>query len=104
MLVGSNGALASHKHKYKYYALLYCIGCGTGVDSTFETCLQVSRAGPKRHQEPKKEKSGFAILCGALLHLLVLLGAAWGSWSSQHSMPIMPLYHQDISYDLDTTG
>lgn len=69
----------------------------------FTTCLQVPST-PTRQEQPKKEKSGFAVLCGALLHLVVLLGAAWGSWTSQHNMPMMPLYHQHISREVDATG
>lgn len=69
----------------------------------FGTRLQVPRT-PRRQEQPKKEKSGFVILCGALLHLVVLLSAAWGSWTSQHSMPMMPLYHQHISQEFDATG
>lgn len=84
-------------------ACAFLAGVLCHLNQPCKTCLKVPRT-PKSQQRPKKEKSGFAILSGALLHLMVLLGGAWGSWTSQYSMPMMPLYHHHISHESDATG
>lgn len=55
-------------------------------------------------QRPRAAKSTTQVWLPILVRLVVFIGAAFGSWRSYESLPMMQLYHHQIDNGLGNTG
>ena len=59
---------------------------------------------PRRQQHREQAPSAFWLLLLAFFHVFVLVGAVWAGCTSYHSLPMVQLYHQQVSHDWDNTS
>ncbi|KAL0027195.1 hypothetical protein WJX77_002236 [Trebouxia sp. C0004] len=64
---------------------------------------QAQEEVPQVWQHPRAAKSTTQIWLPILARLVVFIGAAFGSWRSYESLPMMQLYHHHTDHDLSNT-
>jgi len=66
--------------------------------------MQAQEEVPKVRQRPRAAKSTTQVWLPILVRMVVFVGAAFGSWSSYESLPMMQLYHHQTDHGLGNTG
>ena len=66
--------------------------------------MQDEEEVPQVQQRPVAAKSTTQIFLPILVRLVICIGAAFGSWRSYGSLPMMQLYHHQTDHSLGNTG
>lgn len=66
--------------------------------------MQAQEEVPQVRQRPRAAKSTTQVWLPILVRLAVFISAAFGSWRSYESLPMMQLYHHQIDHGLGNTG
>jgi len=66
--------------------------------------MQAEEEVPQVQQRPVAAKSTTQIFLPILVRLVIFIGAAFGSWRSYGSLPMMQLYHHQTDHSLGNTG